>query len=96
MGLDLHSVYVEPVLPEPTLDAGMLLGASADWPGYSYVANSFRSVIPLLEQYGIATAEEVDVETIPQRVRAEIVGGQAGRDHSAAYRGLGAGNVENQ
>ncbi len=73
MGLDLHSVYVEPVLPEPTLDAGMLLGASADWPGYSYVANSFRSVIPLLEQYEIATAEEVDVDTIPQRVRAEIV-----------------------
>ena len=73
MGLDLHRVFMEAGLPEPTLDAGLLLGGSADWPGYSYVANSFRSVIPLLEQYEIATAEEVDVETIPQRVRAEIV-----------------------
>ncbi len=73
MGLDLHRLFIEAGLPEPTLDAGLLLGGSADWPGYSYVANSFRSVIPLLEHYGIATAEEVDVDTIPQRVRAEIV-----------------------
>lgn len=73
MGLELHRVFIEAGLPEPTLDAGLLLGGAADWPGYSYVANSFRSVIPLLEHYGIATAEEVDVETIPQRVRDEIV-----------------------
>ncbi len=73
MGLDLHRVFMEAGLPEPTLDAGLLLGGSADWPGYSYVANSFRSVVPLLEHYGIATAEVVDVDTIPQRVRAEIV-----------------------
>ena len=73
MGLDLHRVFMEAGLPEPTLDAGLLLGGSADWTGYSYVANSFRSVVPLLEHYGIATAEEVDVDTIPQRVRAEIV-----------------------
>ena len=73
MGLDLHRVFIEAGLPEPTLDAGMLLGGSADWPGYSYVANSFRSVVPLLEHYGIATAEEVDIDTIPQRVREEIV-----------------------
>ena len=73
MGLELYRVFVEAGLPEPAFDAGMLLGGSADWPGYSYVANSFRSVIPLLEHYGIATAEEVDIDTIPQRVRAEIV-----------------------
>ena len=73
MGLELHRVFIEAGLPEPTLDAGLLLGGAADWPGYSYVANSFRSVIPLLEHYGIATAEEVDVETIPRRVRDEIV-----------------------
>ena len=73
MGLELYRVFVEAGLPEPTLDAGLLVGAAPDWPGYSYVANSFRSVVPLLEHYGIATAEEVDVDTIPQRVRDEIV-----------------------
>ena len=73
MGLELHRVYIEAGLPEPTLDVGLVLGGAADWPGYSYVANSFQSVIPLLEHYGIATAEEVDVETIPQRVRDEVV-----------------------
>ncbi len=73
MGLELYRVFVEAGLPEPNLDAGLLIGGSADWPGYSYVANSFQSVLPLLEHYGIATAAEVDVETIPQRVRDEIV-----------------------
>ena len=73
MGLDLHRAFIEAGLPEPTLDAGMLLGGAADWPGYAYIANSFRSVVPLLEHYGIATAEEVDVDTIPQRVREEIL-----------------------
>lgn len=73
MGLELHHLFLEAGLPEPALDAGLLLGGAADWPGYSYVANSFRSVVPLLEHYGIATAEEVDVDTIPQRVRDEIV-----------------------
>ncbi len=72
MGLDLHRVFIEAGLPEPTLDAGLLLGGSADWSGYSFVANSFRSVVPLLEHYGIATAEEVDLDTIPQRVREEF------------------------
>ena len=72
MGLELYRVFTEAGLPEPTLDAGLLVGAAYDWPGYSYVANSFRSVVPLLEHYGIATAEEVDVDTIPQRVREEI------------------------
>lgn len=73
MGLELHRVFIEAGLPEPTLDVGLVLGGAADWPGYSYVANSFQSVIPLLEHYGIATAEEVDVETIPRRVRDEVV-----------------------
>ena len=73
MGMELYRVLTEAGLPEPTLDAGLLVGAAFDWPGYSYVANSFRSVVPLLEHYGIATAEEVDVDTIPQRVREEIV-----------------------
>ena len=73
MGLELYRVFIEAGLPEPTLDAGLLVGAASDWPGYSYVANSFRSVVPLLEHYGIATAKEVDVDTIPQRVRDEIV-----------------------
>ncbi len=73
MGMELYRVFVDAGLPEPTLDAGLLIGGSADWPGYSYVANSFQSVLPLLEHYGIATAEEVDVETIPRRVRDEIV-----------------------
>jgi hypothetical protein len=32
-----------------------------------------RSLLPMLEQTGIVTPEEVDVETLADRLRAEVV-----------------------
>ena len=49
------------------------MGGPEDWPGYEYLTNSFRSILPLIEAYGIATAEELDIETLPERLRAEVV-----------------------
>ena len=49
------------------------MGGSETWAGYPYIANSFRSLLPLLEEFGIATAEEVDVNTLAERVRKEVV-----------------------
>ena len=42
-------------------------------PGTNIAANSFRSMLPLIEEFGIATAEEVDVETLAERVRQEVM-----------------------
>jgi hypothetical protein len=41
------------------------------------VANSLRSILPLLEQFRIATAAEVDVDTFGQRYAAELAGSGA-------------------
>ena len=49
------------------------VGGPEGWAGYSYAANSLRSVLPLLEEYGIATAEELDADTLAERVRQEVV-----------------------
>ena len=43
------------------------------WAGYSYIANGFRSLLPLIVEFGIATEEEVGVETLAERVRQEVV-----------------------
>jgi hypothetical protein len=32
-----------------------------------------RSVLPLMEQFGIVTAQELQVETLAERYRAEVV-----------------------
>ena len=73
MGLDLYRTFVDAGLPEPSLHFEAPMGGPADWPGYEYLTNSFRSILPLIEAYGIATAEELDIDTLPERLRAEVV-----------------------
>lgn len=69
----LYRTYIDAGLPEPHLEYTALAGGWPGWPGYQYVADSIQSVLPLLEHFGIATAEEADVETIGQRLRADVV-----------------------
>ena len=73
MGFDLYRAFVDAGLPEPVLEGTALGGGSAGWPGYEYIADSVQSVLPLMEEYGIATSEEVDVKTLPKRLRNEVV-----------------------
>ena len=69
----LYRTYIDAGLPEPHLEYTALAGGWPGWPGYQYVADSVQSVLPLLEHFGIATAEEADVATIPERLRADVV-----------------------
>ena len=73
MGLDIYGAFVDAGLPEPALQYTAPMGGPEAWGGYQFVANSLRSILPLMEAYGIATAEEVDVDTLPQRLRNEVV-----------------------
>ncbi|MDE0040469.1 MAG: class I SAM-dependent methyltransferase [Candidatus Poribacteria bacterium] len=73
MGFDLYGAFLDAGLPEPALRYTAPMGAAEAWGGYQFVANSFRSILPLMESYGIVTAEEVDIETLPQRIRDEVV-----------------------
>ena len=72
MGMELYRVFVDAGLPEPTLHFEAPMGGPEGWPGFEYLANSFRSLIPLMETYGIATAEEIDVDTLADRIQAEV------------------------
>ena len=48
------------------------MGGPEDWPGYEYLTASFRSILPLIEKFGLATAEEVDVDTLASRLCKEV------------------------
>jgi len=72
MGMELYRVFVDAGLPEPTLHFEAPMGGPADWPGFEYLANSFRSLVPLMEAYGIATAEEIDIDTLAERIQVEV------------------------
>ncbi|HMR68002.1 MAG TPA: class I SAM-dependent methyltransferase [Anaerolineae bacterium] len=74
MGSHLYQTYLAAGLPEPQLRLEAPIGGGPNWPGYDYVADTVRSLLPMLEQRGRVTAVELDLETLAERLRAEVVG----------------------
>ncbi|MYF98338.1 methyltransferase domain-containing protein [Candidatus Poribacteria bacterium] len=73
MGIGLYRAFVEVGLPPPEMHLHAPIGAEEDWTGYRYMVTIFQSLLPLIEKYGIATAEEVDIETLAERLRNEVL-----------------------
>lgn len=44
------------------------LGGGAGWPGYAYLAESLRRMLPLAAAFGITTTEEVGIDTLAARL----------------------------
>jgi SAM-dependent methyltransferase len=73
VGLELHAAYVAAGLPAPTLRLEAVIGGSeggAAW--LEVIAETVRSILPEMERLGLATAAEVDVETLADRLRREV------------------------
>ncbi len=73
MGIGLYRVFVEAGLPPPQMHFHAPIGAAANWAGYRYMATIFQSLLPLIEKYGIATAEQVGIDTLRERLRQEVL-----------------------
>jgi hypothetical protein len=44
---------------------------------YSWFADSLRSMLPLVERFGVATPDEVGIDTLAGRLRADTVAADA-------------------
>lgn len=73
MGIGLYQAFVDAGLPSPTMHLESPIGAEKNWAGYQYMATIFQSLLPLLEKYGLATAKQVDVDTLAARIRQEVI-----------------------
>src|SRR5579859_2519022 len=71
MGLKLYSTFTAAGLPSPSLSVQAPIGAGPDHPAYTWMEGVMRTLLPSLEAWGVATAEEVDVETLASRIGAE-------------------------
>lgn len=71
MGLELHRTFVEAGLPAPVAHLEAPAGAGPVWVGYEFLKHAFTSLLPLIETYGITTAEQLDLETLPERLQQE-------------------------
>jgi ubiquinone/menaquinone biosynthesis C-methylase UbiE len=75
MGLKLYQTFLSAGLPAPQMILGARIEGGQNSPAYEYVAQTVRSLLPMVEQFGVAKAEEVQVETLAQRMRDEVTTG---------------------
>jgi len=75
MGMKLHQVFLDAGLEAPQMLVDALTGGSQPpvEEVTGYVADTVRSMLPLLLKSGIATEEEVGIETLAARFRDEVL-----------------------
>jgi ubiquinone/menaquinone biosynthesis C-methylase UbiE len=73
MGLKLYRTFIDAGLAEPQMRLEAPLGGGPNWPGYAYVANSVRSILPLLLKFNIVTAGDVDIDDLAGTLCEEVV-----------------------
>jgi hypothetical protein len=77
MGTKLFKAYLEAGLPAPELHVEAPAGGGADWPGYDYVAETLRSLLPALQRVTDLDPRQVDIDTLAARLRDDVTSRQA-------------------
>jgi ubiquinone/menaquinone biosynthesis C-methylase UbiE len=75
MGLKLHSAFVQAGLPAPQLRNDNAVDGGPQSPFYDWIAATTHSIVPALAALGVATPGRVAIETLEDRLRAEVVAG---------------------
>jgi SAM-dependent methyltransferase len=73
LGLELYSVFLAAGLPGPSMRMDALIGGGPDSPAYELAADVIRSLLPVMEKLKITTATEVDLSTLAQRMRDDVL-----------------------
>jgi SAM-dependent methyltransferase len=72
-GLKLARIYRDAGLPAPQTLQGARVESGPDSTVYDWLAQTARTLLPLMERTGVATAAEVEVDTLAARLREEVV-----------------------
>jgi ubiquinone/menaquinone biosynthesis C-methylase UbiE len=73
MGSRLYSTFRQAGLPAPEMLSGGRVEGGADSAIFEWVAGTVRSLLPMIEKTGVATKDEVGIETLAERLRAAVV-----------------------
>jgi hypothetical protein len=72
MGLELYSLYVAAGLPAPQMRIDAFVGGGPSAPICKVIAEVMRSLMPAMEKFGLATAEQLDIESLSQKLSDEL------------------------
>ncbi len=76
MGTKLHHVFLAAGLEAPQMSIDALIGGGRDWVERfvsAFGASLLQSIMPLILEYGVATEEEIGIETFDRRYRDEVI-----------------------
>jgi len=76
-GLKLPAIFQEAGLPAPQTLQQARVEHGPDSLGYAWIEQLTRTLLPLMQKTGVATADEVQVDTLAARIRDEVVSKQA-------------------
>jgi hypothetical protein len=85
-GHRLAQIIQEACLPAPQMIVHARVERGPDSPIYDLVAQLTRVMLPLMQRTGVATVEEVGVEALAERMRAEAVALNATEKAAGGYR----------
>jgi hypothetical protein len=72
-GRSLIDVFTGAGLPAPALSDEAIAGGGPNFAGYSWLANTLRSLAPLADKLGVQRAAALDLESLVDRMRDEAV-----------------------
>jgi SAM-dependent methyltransferase len=87
LGMEMHSLFLDCGLPAPSMRADALISGATDNPVYDLVAEAVRTLVPTLEKLNIASAAEVQIDGLADRMRAGVA---AKRGVASSYGLVGA------
>lgn len=87
LGLEMHSLFLDCGLPEPSMRMDALVSGEENSPVFKLLAEAVRTLVPTLEKLNIASAAQVQIETLTDRMRKEVV---AKRGVAMSYGLVGA------
>jgi ubiquinone/menaquinone biosynthesis C-methylase UbiE len=77
MGLELYSIFVKAGLPGPSMRMDAAIGGGQECAVYALVADVVQSLLPEMDKLKIATAAEVEISSLTERMRQEVVAAKA-------------------
>jgi SAM-dependent methyltransferase len=77
LGLEMHSLFLDSGLPAPSMRVDAVVSGAAESLVYKLLAEAVRSLVPTLEKLNIASPERVQIDSLADRIRKEVVARRA-------------------
>lgn len=77
MGSRMLPAFLSAGLPRPTMIAASRVESGPDSQAYTFIVRTLRSLLPLLERAGLATAKDVAIDTLADRLRQDAVANES-------------------